>query len=188
MGFTYYHLSEPDVRQTMVDAWQAEWDDLAANWPRGKCYGKQLTDDGWKVFKKAMPEALARQDDDWLLQEMRLDRFWVPTLARRTKSGTTMVKYSKLDALEKLVSGEFNIAYIHGLAQALIARGQANCTVYRADQAYLPRGECSTWEGRQFALADVIAGHRVRYHPPPGQRQAWSVPSGPNCHHSIRAS
>lgn len=64
MGFTYHHLSEPDTRQTMVDTWRAEWDDLAAYWPRGQCYGKQLTDDVWKAFEKAMPEALATQDDE----------------------------------------------------------------------------------------------------------------------------
>lgn len=95
---------------------------------------------------------------------MSPERFWVPTLVRRTKSGTTTVEYNKADAKEKLVFGELNIAYLRGLAQTLTEQGHTHCTVYRADEAYVPRGECSAWENRQFPFADVIAGHRVRYH------------------------
>jgi hypothetical protein len=187
VGLTYFHLGESDVREAMVSAWREEWDDLSANWPRGSCYGKQLTDEGWDAFGSVMHEALANRDDDWLLEQMSLGDYWVPTLTRRTKSGVTQVEYNKSDALEKLTVGEFNIAYIRGLALALTARGEVSCIVYRADAAYVPRSECSAWENREFPLADVLAGHRARYFPPPGNRLAWSVPSGPNCHHSIRA-
>src|SRR5207247_475152 len=70
VGFVYYHLHEPDVRSAIVAAWHEERSDLAANWPRGQCYGKQLTDVGWLAFERAMPEALADHDDDWLIGEM----------------------------------------------------------------------------------------------------------------------
>jgi hypothetical protein len=174
MGFDYLHLEEPDVRQAMASAWHAEWADLKANWPRDCCYGKQLTDQGWDAFERVMPEALAERDEQWLFEQMSPARYWVETLSRRTKSGVTQVLYNKEDALQKLTLGEFNIAYIHGLAQALTNRGEVSCVVYRADDAYVPRAECSAWEDRQFPLADVLTGHRARYFPPPGDPRVWS--------------
>ncbi|HWX88063.1 MAG TPA: hypothetical protein VNX67_07810 [Solirubrobacteraceae bacterium] len=157
MGFQYYHLDEEDVRTEMVGAWQGEWANISANWPRDQCYGKQLTDAGWANFDRVMPEALAVHDDDWLVGQMAPAEYWQNTLTRRTRSGVTMVDYNKRDALEKLCFGEFNIAYIRGLAKALLARGEATCTVYRANPAYVPRGECSHWEGQPFPVVDGSA-------------------------------
>jgi hypothetical protein len=188
VGFRYDHLDEQDVRAKMLRAWSEEWTELSANFPRGQCYGKQLTDAGWVAFERAMPEALDSRDDDWLVDAMSPADYWQDRSPRRTKNGITMVNYNKRDALERLCFGEFNIAYIRGLALALLARGDTTCIVYRADAAYVPRGECTDWEGQLFPLADVVSGHRARYHPPPGDRRAWSIPSGPNCHHSIRAA
>ncbi len=188
MGFQYFHLHDSDVRTEMLNAWHEEWADLSANWPQDqRPYGKQLTDAGWAAFEQAMPEALASKDDDWLVGEMSSPAYRMDQSPRKTKNGITMVNYNKQDALERLCFGEFNIAYIRGLARALLARGETTCLVYRADPAYVPRAECSSWEGQTFPLADVIAGHRARYFPPPGDPMAFSVPSGPNCHHSIQA-
>lgn len=187
VGFDYWHLDDLEVREEMVRLWKAERDDLSTNWSRDQCYGKQLSDAGWLAFPKSMVAALAERDDAWLMQEMSPAEFWMPKSPRRTKTGVIMVNYNKADALERLCFGEFNIAYIHGLATVLIARGDTECLVYRANPAYDPRGECSAWEGQTFPLADVLAGHRARYHPPPGDLNAWSIPTGPNCHHSIRA-
>jgi hypothetical protein len=188
VGFLYHHLDESDVRAQMLDAWREEWADLSANWPRDEWpYGKQLTDDGWVAFEQAMPEALASKDDGWLVSEMSAPAYWLDRSPRKTKNGVTMVNYNKQDALERLCFGEFNIAYIRGLARALLARGETTCLVYRADPAYEPRAECSEWEGQAFPLADVLAGHRARYFPPPGDPTVFSIPTGPNCHHSIRA-
>lgn len=107
---------------------------------------------------------------------------------RKPKGGISMVKYNKRDALERLCLGEFNIAYIRGLARTLQGRGETECVIYRANRAYEPRGECSEWEGQAFALQDVVDGHRARYWPlGNGRSDAFSVPTGPNCHHSIRS-
>lgn len=188
MGFVYYHLDDKDVRVASEGGWREEWAELAAGWPRGQCYGKLLTDDGWRALEELMPVALRSQTDDWLLEQLADARYWQPYLTRRKpKGGFTEVDYNKRDALERLCYGEFNIAYIRGVARALLARGETHCVVYRADDAAEERGECTAWEGHEFALQAVLDGHRVRYHPPPGERAAWSVPSGPNCHHSICA-
>jgi hypothetical protein len=172
----------------MVFAWREEFAELTSGYPRGQCYGKQLTEDGWVAFERAMPEALGEHDDDWLTQQMRDPAYWLSAYPRRKPSGgMTMVNYNKQDALQRLCLGEFNIAYIRGLARALLARGETDCTVYRAGPALEPRSECTAWEGQRLPLTQVLAGHRIRYHPPPGDRLAWSVPTGPNCHHSIAA-
>lgn len=188
MGLQYHHLHESDVRAQMLDAWREEWADLSANWPREqRPYGKQLTSAGWAAFEQVMPEALASKDDDWLASEMKPAAYWLDRSPRKTKSGVTMINYNKRDALERLCFDEFNIAYIRGLALALLARKETTCLVYRANPAYKPRAECASWEGQTFPLANVVAGHRARYFPPPGEQTAFSVPTGPHCHHSIRA-
>ncbi len=188
MGFEYHHLDEADVRATMGACWQEEWATLGAiSGPMRPC-GKQLTAVGWDAFAVAMPEALTEQDDEWLRERMSDLAYWDTHLARKTKKGITLVDYNKADAIRRLCFGEFNIAYIRGLATALVGRGEKDCVVYRADSAYVPRGECSEWEGKQFSLRDVINGHRVRYWPPSeADRSIFSIPSGPNCHHSIKA-
>lgn len=171
----------------MLEGWREEWGALEAGWPRGSCYGKQLNDDGWRAFAAAMPVALAERDDEWLRGQMSDLAYWDTHLTRQTKNGVKLVDYNKDDAIRKLCFGEFNIAYIRGLATALLREGETHCVVYRADAAYEPRGECSAWEGQQFLLQDVIDGHRVRYWPPDGlDRRAFSIPAGPNCHHSIK--
>lgn len=187
VGFQYHHLQDSEVRDAMVAHWLAEYRVLSDEGSLDQCYGKQLTPTGWSVLETAMPEALRSHDDDWLVAEMSSPEYWMSSSPRRTKSGVTMVSYNKRDALERLVFGEFNIAYIRGLAYVLVSRGESGCLIYRANPAYEPRGECSTWEGQQFPLSDVISGHRARYYPPPGDRTRWSVPAGPNCHHSIRS-
>jgi len=187
MGLRYYHLDDPDVRTNMVGAWTDEWQMLASDYTRDACYGKQLTDAGWEAFAKAMPSALAEHDDEWLLGEMDQAEYWSDAWPRRNPSGTvTMVRYNKEDALKRLCYGEFNIAYIRGVAMALQARGDQMCVIYRAGDAAEPRSECSEWEGLEVPVAQVLAGHRARYFPPPGDRSVWSLPTGPNCHHSIR--
>ncbi|HYJ22888.1 MAG TPA: hypothetical protein VEW07_12810 [Solirubrobacterales bacterium] len=188
MGFEYHHLDEADVRAAMLACWQEEWVALEVVSGPARPYGKQLTAIGWDAFAVAMPEALVRQDDEWLYGQMSDLNYWDTHLTRKTKQGIKLVDYNKADAIRKLCFGEFNIAYIRGLATALVGRNETDCVVYRADSAYVPRGECSEWEGRQFPLQDVVDGHRARYWPPgQGDQSSFSVPSGPNCHHSIKA-
>ena len=189
LGFIYHHLGDSDVRAAMVELWTAEWDEMHdAGHPRN-CYGKQLTDEGWGAYANAMPAALTNETDGWLKAQMSDPSFWMAKFPRRKpKGGVTMVNYNKLDALERLCFGEFNIAYIRGVATALRDRGETECVVYRADSAYLPRGECSEWEGQRFPVQMVLDGHRARYWPPDlADPSVFSVPTGPNCHHSIKA-
>jgi hypothetical protein len=189
MGLLLYHLHEADVRAAMVSLWSEEWGELAERADRGECYGKALTELGWQSYGDAMPEALAEYDDEWLYRRMDRSEYWVPSLPRRLPRGRgwTTRRVNRQEALRQLCYGEFNVAYIRGLAHALQDRGDTHAVVYRAGEAAEPRAECSAWEGEHVPLGQVIAGHRARYWPPPGDRTAWSLPTGVNCHHSIHA-
>lgn len=181
-GLVYHHLGEPEVRASMLQAWEEEREELQASGNAHECYGRDLTTAGWDAFLTAMPEALQSHTDVWLAEQMLNPEHWQPE--RWDKRGR-WVKYNKDQALELLCSGEFNIAYIRGLARVLQAEGCNECEVYRAGSALEQRRECSEWEGLQFPVQQVLDGHRARYWPPPGDRKAWSLPTGPGCHHSI---
>lgn len=81
---------------------------------------------------------------------------------------------------------EFNTWYVRGLAAGLRDDGAEHCEVYRAAAAEGSCTDCAEYEGRQVSVRDVYAGHRARYWPPPGNPEAFSIPDGPGCFHSIR--
>ncbi len=180
-GLVYHHLDEDDVRRSMLTGWEEERQELIAGGVERDCYGKDLTDQGWEAFLEAMPTALEKQTDVWLAAQMEVIDYWQPE--RWDKRGR-WVNYNKPQALE-ILCGEFNIAYVRGLARTLQAEGQEECEVFRAGPAIEKRRECTAWEGQTFPVQQVLDGHRARYWPPPGNREAWSLPTGVGCHHSI---
>ena len=190
MGFTYHHLNDPELRERMLELWRVENRELVSSGLRQDCYGADLIDAGWQAWDNVMPEALANHDDDWLVDQMLDPTFWRSHRPRKLKSGGySQSRVNPSWASKLLCLGEFNIAYVRGLSEVLLSRGEKECVVYRADAAAEPRCECTAWEEQRFPLEDIVNGHRARYWPPnsfnPG---AFSVPSGFNCHHSIRAA
>lgn len=89
-------------------------------------------------------------------------------------------------ASERLATSEFNTWYIAGLAHRLVDEGETDCVVYRAAQPKWEPASCSQHEGQTYPLADVIAGHRIGYWPPPGVNGQFAIPAGPGCHHTIQ--
>ena len=190
MPLRFYHLTDSEVRRRMVDLWRDELASLKADFPRqGWPYGQYLTDAGRAAFETAMPQALGERDDVWLAEQMRDSRYWLPKARRaKPKGGHTWVDYDKEDALRRLATGEFNVAYVHGLASVLQERGQSECIVYRAGAAAEPRAEyCTDLEDQRVELAQILADHRRSYFPFEDP-DARPIPSGPNCHHSIRGA
>lgn len=86
---------------------------------------------------------------------------------------------------ERLAVTEFNTWYVAGLAARLREEGAADCRVYRAGIPRWQPAECSVHEGHTYDVAEVIAGHRIGYWPPPGVPGQLSIPAGPGCHHMI---
>lgn len=189
MGFQFHHLGEPEVREATVELWRNENETLLAAGNRAECYGQDLVEPGWAQWERVIPEALSSHDEEWLTNQMLDPSFWRSHRTRALRSGGfSDQRISPSWVAPFLCRNEFNIAYIHGLASVLLDRGETECVVYRANAAYEPRGECTSWEGQRFATQDVFDGHRIRYWPTESkQPAAFSVPSGPNCHHSIRA-
>lgn len=180
----YAYLGDKDIRATMVELWQAETQgfhdifDSPQDWP----LGRQLTEDGWDAYLRLMPEALARYDDEWLMQEIDNAGFWNDVLFRRGRP----VQYDKADACRKLAMGEFNTAYVRGVATVLQQRGASTATVYRAAHADENRNSyCSKLEESQVDVRQIIDDHRRNYYPQRDSK-ARPIPSGPHCHHTIR--
>ena len=88
-------------------------------------------------------------------------------------------------ASERLAITEFNTWYVAGLAARLQEEGVADCRVYRAGVPKWQPAECSVHEGQTYDVAQIIAGHRIGYWPPPGVPGQLSIPAGPGCHHTI---
>ncbi len=187
VGLHFHHLPDAKVRERMVNLWQEELGFLKAgyarqNWP----YGRYLTEAGLAAFEAAMLEALAAHDDEWLAQQMRDPRCWIAKAPPR-KGQSKWVDYNRDEAVRRLAMTEFNVAYVHGLASVLLDRGQSHCVVYRAGVAAEPRDAyCTNLEDEQVLLAQILADHRRNYFPI-RDPDARPIPSGPNCHHSIRA-
>ena len=152
----------------------------------GQPYRPQLlSDEGWRQFQTLMRDAIKSGDETTLARALnRLAYFQDGT--RVTKAGRIRVRTNPASASKMLGLSEFNTWYVRGLCRRLIEEGVEACEVYRADLAATPRCECTGLEGQTFSVEDVYNGHRARYHGAGADRSAFSVPSGPNCHHSIR--
>jgi hypothetical protein len=188
MPFTYHHLDEDDVRAAMVRLWNLENEQFIVSGRRAECYGADLLEVGWVEWEHAMPLALGERDDEWLVEQMSEPAFWRPT-REFLRAGKPIEQRVNVEHVAGVLGrGEFNTAYVRGLASALLERGESECLVYRADRAYQPRPECLALEGRTFPLQDLLAGHRARYWPPENARpDVLSIPTGFGCHHSICA-
>jgi len=88
-------------------------------------------------------------------------------------------------ASERLAITEFNTWYVAGLAARLREEGVTDCRVYRAGIPRWQAAGCSVHEGQTYAVAEIIAGHRVGYWPAPGVPGRLSIPARPGCHHTI---
>ena len=138
---------------------------------RGPYRSKLLSHTGHELFPGLMREAIRNGDEKTLERALSRPGMFNPT-ARR-------------DAAQMLALSEFLIWYTRGLAARLIDEGVAECVVYRAGDALEERAACTALEGQTVSVQDIYDGHRAGYHnkhPRPG---AISIPSGPNCHHTI---
>jgi hypothetical protein len=173
-----------------VQAWSEEWAQLEAEHRRGECYGRRLSHDGWEAWAAAMPFALDRHDDTWLIAQMDNAQYWRPSQRYRSlRTGRiATIHFNLHEALRELCIGEFNTAYVRGLTRALLDRGEIDCVVYQAGHDAGARcAQCTAWENEAVPLLIVLEGHRARYWPRPGSPDALSVPCGPDCHHTICA-
>lgn len=112
----------------MLELWRVENEELVSSGLRQDCYGADLVDAGWQAWDNVMPEALANHDDDWLVDQMLDPSFWRSHRPRKLKSGGySQSRVSPSWASKLLCLGEFNIAYVRGLSEVLLSRGEKEC-------------------------------------------------------------
>jgi hypothetical protein len=143
----------------------------------------KLSSVGTTMFPGLMRVAIESGNEQTLIDSLRDPNFW---LARYpTSNGFRRVNF--IADTEQLGLTEFNTWYVRGFAARLLAEGETECQVYRA---MLPRGsanpECSNHEGRIYPVQLIYSNHRRRYWSDPIDRQAFCIPIGPSCHHTIR--
>lgn len=139
-----------------------------------------------EFFLQTMEEALSNGNEVTLMEDLTDPRLWDELSIRPGKR--RMVEYrDPYDVQAKRFAlTDFNTWYVRGLAARWIDEAVEMCEIFRAEAAYQPRNECGRLEGVQLSVAEVYAGHRIRYHAEIVDRRALSVPLGPNCHHSVR--
>lgn len=120
-----------------------------------------------------------------LAQALNYREFWntMDSYVRKGVWGERRVNIGQ--ASERLALTEFNTWYVAGLAHRLVDEGEGDCKVYRACEPKFEHASCSAHEGKTYALASIIDGHRVGYWPEPGNPNVISIPAGPGCHHTI---
>lgn len=141
---------------------------------------KVLSDEGRLAFPDLMRVALKTGNEASLARALAVPQYWKPTNARGASNPVSV-------AAERLALTEFLTWYTTGLAKRLLTEGETHAEVYRAGDPVtgLP-GSCSVHELQVYPLTELYAGHRARYHPPPGMPSAFMIPGGANCHHTIR--
>lgn len=150
-------------------------------------YRSQLmTAAGNEQFVEIMERAITTGNEISLEQELANPSFWVSSTTARRKETTYSKSVDFRVAAKTFALTEFNTWYVRGFAKRLMDEGEKECEVYRADTAVEPRCECTRWQTQTFDVKMIYDGHRKRYHHETIDRSAIAVPSGPNCHHSIK--
>lgn len=146
---------------------------------------KNLTAAGRQAFVGIMELAITDGTEETL--ELALSRpvYWIEEELQLRRGKQVPVTISAATRARRFAITDFNTWYVRGLCARLMTEGVEYCEVYRAHAAYSPRRECLPLEGQILHVTDVYAGHRAKYHPA-ANPAAFSVPVGPNCHHSIR--
>jgi hypothetical protein len=146
-----------------------------------------LTRLGLARWPDIMREAITDPDGSEVTLAFALNRpdYWQATEIYVRNGITRQRSVNPSQASERLAITEFNTWYVAGLAARLQEEGVTDCRVYRAGMPKWQPAECSVHEGQTYAVAEIIAGHRVGYWPQPGVPGRLSIPAGPGCHHTI---
>jgi len=148
----------------------------------------RLSERGLKIFPKEMEKAIIEGNEESLSKALMNPDYWNPSESYMSKNGIRSRAINPNSAAQFLARTEFIIWFTRGFARRLIEEGETLCQVIRVAPADEPRGECRSHENKIYKILDIYNAHRVRYWPHPGKPDALSIPTGTNCHHSIRRS
>lgn len=145
----------------------------------------RMSTEGLANIARHIEEAIKSGNENTLAATLSNGRYWTQYETRRRKDTTYQSEIDPKVAAKVFALTEFNTWYVRGLAKRLMEEGQKECEIYRAESADQPRCECSRYEGQRLELQKIYDGHRAKYHPV-ANYGAFSIPSGPSCHHTIR--
>lgn len=170
---------DPTTRRHMLAEFEAEQSGGNAYFSKG------LTQWGRTAFPALMREAIARGHVVSLVTTLVDPEYWHPTENYERDGVFRERRVNVQQAAERLGLSEFNTWYVRGLAKRLLHEGVSHCQAYRAAMPKWEPGECSTHEGKVYAVELIYRGHRARYWPIQNT-SAIAIPFGPGCHHTIR--
>lgn len=147
---------------------------------------KALSSRGRQVFSQLMRDAIKHGTEVTLSNALKDATLWEP-MEPYVRDGVSRERKRNIQqASERLALTEFSTWYVRGLARRLLDDGVKTCQVYRGAQPKWESGECSEHEGRIIDVKTIYDNHRARYWPEPGNKDAFSIPFGPSCHHVIK--
>lgn len=153
----------------------------------GKPYrSKRLSQLGLEKFPELMEKAIKEGNEVTLAKDLNDPSYWISSEISHSSKGNAFSKDIPNNAAIMLALSEFSTWYTRGLSKRLLEEGVEYCEAYRAESAKDPRCECTKWENQKNSVQQAYDGHRKRYHHEKIDRHAFSIPSGPNCHHSIK--
>jgi hypothetical protein len=142
---------------------------------------------GLAYWPGIMCQAITEPDGSEVTLAAVLNRpdYWQATETYVRSGMARQRRVNPAQSSERLAITEFNTWYVAGLAARLQGEGVTHCRVYRAGIPKWQPAGCSVHEGQPYAVAEIIAGHRIGNWPPPGLPDRLSIPAGPGCHHTI---
>jgi hypothetical protein len=146
----------------------------------------RLTNGGKAVFPDLMRDAIARGNDQTLAHALLNTAYWHRTESYIRAGLQRERKVNILKASERLTAMEFNTWYVRGLAKRLMDENVPHCLTYCGQARERQPAYCARHDGQVVAVEVIYRGHRARYWPEPGDRNAISIPMGQDCYHSIR--
>lgn len=141
-----------------------------------------LSREGRERFPELVARAIEDGDDGSLAEALADPALWAEYEpapqggVRRTDPARSAVALARV---------EFNTWYVRGLCRRLLEEGEELCQLYRAWDGDGSPDECDALENKVLPVAPIYHAHRAKYHPAV-RPEAFSVPSGPGCKHSVR--
>jgi hypothetical protein len=147
--------------------------------------GERLSASGRAAFPDLMRAAIQNGSEVTLISSLMRPVYWVGSETYIRDGVPRSRRINSQQAAESLGLNEFNTWYVRGLSKKLLDLGETQCQVYRAAQPKWTKADCSAHENRFFPLIDIYNGHRAKYWPTQNP-SAFSIPSNPSCHHTIK--
>lgn len=175
----HFEELDTDTRRWMLDEFNAEQNQKHHFEPAELNYSGRI------AFPDLMRQAIEHGNIASLAASLLDASYWNPTKMYYRQGKPMTQRIDPITSAQGLAHSEFTTWYTRGMARKLIEEGITRCQVYRADPAVPPKCECASLEENTVSVDEVYGGHRAKYFPIPNQ-MAFSIPSSPFCHHTIR--